>query len=153
MKVIFRSLLILLGMFVSVANAKDKSKDTTPVFQANLVGFQEVPAVSSVAQGQFRAVIVTDTQINFELTYHGLEGNITQAHIHFGKRGVAGGITLWLCGTATNPGPSGTQTCPQTAEGLTGRDGESDTCQHRGSGCAVDQRSGEYARVGVRSDS
>ena len=119
MKIIVRSVLILFIVFVSVAGAKDKSKDKPPFFQANLIGFQEVPAVSSVAQGKFRAVIVSDTQIDFELTYSGLEGNITQAHIHFGQRGVAGGITLWLCGTATNTGPSGTQTCPQTASGLT----------------------------------
>ena len=25
-----------------------------------------------------------------------------------------GGIVIWLCGTATNPGPAGTQTCPQS---------------------------------------
>ena len=119
MNVIFRSLLILLAMFVSVANAKDKNKDKVPFFHASLIGFQEVPAVSTVAQGKFRAVIVSETQIDFELTYSGLEGNVTQAHIHFGQRGVTGGITLWLCGTATNTGPAGTQTCPQTASGLT----------------------------------
>jgi hypothetical protein len=25
---------------------------------------------------------------------------------------VVGGISLWFCGTATNPGPAGTQLCP-----------------------------------------
>ena len=116
MKRILQSVILLLAMVVSVANAKDKDKP--PVFQAKLIGFQEVPAVSTVAEGKFRAVIVSDTRIDFTLTYHGLEGNVTQAHIHFGQRGVVGGISLWFCGTATNPGPAGTQTCPQTAEGL-----------------------------------
>jgi hypothetical protein len=27
---------------------------------------------------------------------------------------VNGSIVIWLCGTATNPGPAGTQTCPQS---------------------------------------
>ena len=36
-----------------------------------------------------------------------------QAHIHVAQRGVNGSIVIWLCGTATNPGPEGIQTCPQ----------------------------------------
>ena len=27
---------------------------------------------------------------------------------------VVGPIIIWLCGTAANPGPAGTQTCPQS---------------------------------------
>ena len=37
-----------------------------------------------------------------------------QAHIHFGKRAVNGGISVFLCGTAGFPGPAGTPTCPQS---------------------------------------
>ena len=88
--------------------------------QAKLVGFKEVPSVSTVARGEFRARINKDQQsIDYELTYEGLQGNVTQAHIHFAQRGVNGGIVIWLCGTASNTGPIGTQTCPQTAEGNT----------------------------------
>ena len=36
---------------------------------------------------------------------------MTQAHIHFGQKGIAGGISIWLCGTGTNPGPTGTPAC------------------------------------------
>src|SRR4051794_16230609 len=66
-------------------------------FQANLIGFREVPANSTVASGKFKAEIINDTTIAYELTYSGLEGTVTQAHIHFGQRFVAGGISLWLC--------------------------------------------------------
>jgi len=79
---------------------------------AKLTGFQEVPSVSTVARGEFRARINKDQQsIDYELTYEGLQGNVTQAHIHFAQRHVNGGIVLWFCGTTSNPGPAGTPTC------------------------------------------
>ena len=81
--------------------------------QATLSGYQEVPAVSTVAAGEFRAKISHDDQfIDYELSYSGLQGTVTQAHIHVAQRSVNGSIVIWLCGTATNPGPAGTQACP-----------------------------------------
>ena len=69
--------------------------------------------VSTVARGEFDATISEDEQsIVYELTYSGLQGTVTQAHIHVAQRGVNGSIVIWLCGTTTNPGPEGTQTCP-----------------------------------------
>jgi hypothetical protein len=41
---------------------------------------------------------------------------VTQAHIHFGAKSTNGGIMIWLCGTATNPGPAGTPACPASGE-------------------------------------
>ncbi len=82
---------------------------------ARLTGFQEVPSVATGAQGDFRARINPDDQsIDYELNYGGLQGNVRQAHIHFAQRHVNGSIVVWLCGTASNPGPAGTQLCPQT---------------------------------------
>jgi hypothetical protein len=82
---------------------------------ASLIGYEEVPAVSTVASGEFHATISEDEQsINYELTFSGLQGTVTQAHIHVAQRSVNGSIVIWLCGTTTNPGPSGTQTCPQS---------------------------------------
>jgi CHRD domain len=76
--------------------------------------YQENPDVSTVATGSFTATLDDDARtITYELSYSGLEGTVQQAHIHFGKRGVNGGVTLFLCGTATSPGPAGTPTCPQ----------------------------------------
>ncbi len=82
--------------------------------RTRLSGFQEVPAVSTPATGEFRGKIDRfDSQLEYEIEYSGLRGNVTQAHIHFGQRSVNGGIMIWLCGTATNPGPAGTPLCPQ----------------------------------------
>ena len=89
--------------------------------RAFLHGYEEVPAVSTVANGSFRATVGPSINgaLAYRLTYSGLEGTVTQAHIHFGQRGVNGGISVWLCGTTTNAGPTGTPTCPQsgTVEG------------------------------------
>lgn len=69
--------------------------------------------MSTVARGEFRARISDDEQsIDYKLTYSGLQGKVTQAHIHVAQRSVQGSIVIWLCGTETNSGPSGTQTCP-----------------------------------------
>ena len=78
-----------------------------------LVGWEENPSLSTPASGTFGATISNDdSEINYELTYTALMGAVTQAHIHVSQRGVNGGISAWLCGTATNPGPAGTPVCP-----------------------------------------
>ena len=85
-----------------------------------LSGYQENPDISTVARGSFKIDIDDhDETITYELRYHGLEGTVTQAHIHFGKFAVNGGITLFLCGTGGDltprpgtAGPVGTPTCP-----------------------------------------
>lgn len=85
------------------------------VFRALLVGYQEVPAVSSQADGVFEGISAGDwTSIEYALAYAGLQGTVQQAHIHFAQSRVNGPIVIWLCGTTTNPGPAGTQTCPQS---------------------------------------
>lgn len=81
----------------------------------NLHGYQEVPAVSTAASGEFDARISKDgTQIDYELSYSGLEGDVRQAHIHFGQAGVNGAIVVFLCQTAAATDPAGlAPTCPQ----------------------------------------
>jgi CHRD domain len=81
-----------------------------------LTGFQEVPVVSTEADGKFRADVRRD-QIDYQLRWEDLEGQVTQAHIHLGQRDVNGGISVWLCGNPNPPvvnPPAGTQTCPLT---------------------------------------
>ena len=79
---------------------------------AMLNGWEEVPSVSTVATGEFRATISPDDQsMTYELTYTGLQGTVTQAHIHVARRMANGSIVIWLCGTAGTPGPAGTATC------------------------------------------
>ena len=92
--------------------------------ETRLKGYQEVPAVSSAAKGKFSARINDKgamATIDYELSYSGLEGDVRQAHIHFGQRSVNGGISVWLCGTNLStpafPGPAGTPSCPGPREG------------------------------------
>lgn len=84
--------------------------------ETRLKGYQEVPAISTTASGRFKASIdKASNTISYEVSYSGLEGTVTQSHIHFGQRGVAGGISIWLCQTATNPSPvASTPVCPQS---------------------------------------
>jgi hypothetical protein len=73
-------------------------------FKARLNGFQETPAVSSTGYGDFDAELVNDTTIHYVFRYAGLEGgNSLFAHVHFGERGVAGGVSYFLCGGSTKP--------------------------------------------------
>jgi hypothetical protein len=80
-----------------------------------LIGYQETPSVSTVASGNFEAEIDdAANEIHYTLSFSGLEGTVSQAHIHFGQRSVAGGISAWLCeGTIASPSAS-TPTCPQS---------------------------------------
>jgi hypothetical protein len=89
------------ALFVAgAAGADDKVR-------ATLKGFNEVPSVSTEGSGTFEAVINKNGDaIDFEITYTGIQGTVTQSHMHVGQRGVNGGIVLWICGTATNPLPA-----------------------------------------------
>ena len=110
----------LLGALpVSTVQADDDHDDgrSKRNFRVGLSPYQEVPAISSVAKGEFRLRISRDGQsMGYELSYSGLEGTVTQAHIHFGQKHVNGGISVFLCGTGTGgtAGPAGTPVCPQS---------------------------------------
>ena len=111
-----------------------------------MTGYEEVPAVSTVATGEFQSRISDDeTQIDYELSYSDLEGAVTQAHIHFGQRSVNGGISVWLCG---NPGPGvvpppGTPACPPSPATVTGSLTASNVVGPAGQGIAA----GEFAEL------
>lgn|SRR3989442_6815605 len=125
MKFVRVFIIALIGLLGTAAGSSHQDQ-----FHANLIGFREVPANSTVASGEFKATIINDTTIAYELTYSGLEAPVTQAHIHFGQRFVAGGISLWLCQIPAtpllnppNPNPSDptglAPLCPQEAQGGT----------------------------------
>jgi CHRD domain len=82
------------------------------VFQATLTGYEEVPVVSTVANGLFYAVSSGDS-IFYSLWYTGLQAGVTQAHIHIAQPGVNGSIIIFLCQTATNPDQNGSPACLQ----------------------------------------
>jgi hypothetical protein len=78
----------------------------TKKFHAELNGFQETPSVSTTGFGTFDATLVDDERLHFVFRYSGLEGgNSLFAHVHFGTRYVAGGVSYFLCGGSTKPTP------------------------------------------------
>ncbi len=86
--------------------------------QASLIGYEEVPAVSTPASAEFKAHISGDDgMIEYELSYSGLIGTVQQSHIHFGQPAVNGSVVIWLCQTTTTPAPAAvaalTPFCPQ----------------------------------------
>jgi CHRD domain len=82
---------------------------------ALLTGYEESPSVSTTGTGAFTATIAPDGDvIQYTETYSGLQGTVTQSHIHVGQLGVNGSIVIFLCQTATNPDPTGlAPECPQ----------------------------------------
>ncbi|HEY4368668.1 MAG TPA: CHRD domain-containing protein [Steroidobacteraceae bacterium] len=92
---------------------------------AELRPTEEVPALSSAASGTFKATIDEPAQtITYEVSYAGLEGSVTQSHIHLGQRKANGGISVFLCGNAptvppaTVPQPPACPTSPATVTGV-----------------------------------
>ena len=99
-----------------------------------LEGYQEVPSVSTGATGTFKARIVNGGEgIDYTLTYSGLEADATQSHIHFGQKGVNGGISAFFCSNLPNP-PAGTPACPLRGGTLTGTIDASDVIGPTGQG-------------------
>jgi hypothetical protein len=95
----------------------DHRDDGDRRLKTRLRGIEEPPSVSSTGRGAFRASIPEDrTSIDYKLEYEDLEGDVLQAHIHLGQRGVNGGIAVFLCTNLGN-GPAGTQTCPGPRDG------------------------------------
>ena len=91
----------------------------TNVPAVTLIGYLEAPSISTNAVGSFEATIDdAERRIRYTLSYSGLEGTVTQAHIHFGQQHTVGAIVAWLCeGTARPPVPElspVTPECPQS---------------------------------------
>lgn len=103
--------------------------------QVFLTGYEEVPAISTTGNGEFRARIFNEPsptiitgdapRIEYELSYSNLQGNVTQAHIHLGQMSVNGGISVWLCANPallppTTVIPPGTPPCPSPPAQVSG---------------------------------
>jgi hypothetical protein len=91
-------------------------------YSATLVPGQENPALSASASGTITLNIDEAAgEIEYELSYTGLV-DVRQSHIHFEKPALNGGIFLWLCKTATNPGPTPGKTpdCPVGSGSVSG---------------------------------
>ena len=112
-------------MFVALATAPAHAqRGGVGVFTATLAGENEVPLVSSPAQGTFSAEIdETAQEVHFELSYSGLTTAIRQAHIHIAQPFASGAIMVWLCETTLNPAPANVAADVPTCEQNTDADG------------------------------
>jgi hypothetical protein len=132
---------IVLGI-VTLAAAPIASAQNLHRIGTNLIGYQEVPAISTVGNGTFDATISQDeTQLTYTLSYADMESTVTQAHIHFGQLSVNGGISIWLCGNASatiNP-PAGTPVCPPSPATVTRTVTAADVVGPAGQGIAATQ--------------
>lgn len=86
--------------------------------QTRLTSFQEVPSLSSPGSGSFEARLGKES-FSYEVSYRNLSSPVLQAHIHFGQKGVNGGISVFLCSNLGN-GPAGTQACPSPSGNVRG---------------------------------
>jgi hypothetical protein len=84
--------------------------------RAELISFNQVPAVLASSHGSFEATINDDGTISFTLSYANMSSSVVQAHIHFGASKTNGGIMVYLCGVQKPACPaSGTVTGTITA--------------------------------------
>ena len=95
--------------------------------------------MSTTGSGAFRATVTPSGDgFAYRLTYSALEGNVTQAHIHFGQPFTTGGISVWLCSNLNPPGatPPGTPACPPPPATITGTIDASDVVGPNAQGIA-----------------
>jgi CHRD domain len=98
-------------------------------FSARLSGFQELGALNAETgailtdgTGTLQLDLDKKSQMaTYTLTFSNLSSAVTQAHIHFGKVHVPGGIFVWLCQTAAAISPTkGTPLCPTAGGSVSG---------------------------------
>lgn len=85
-----------------------------PAFNGQVEG-----AVSTTGRGTFSARIDRANRvITYELGYQDLEGDVLQAHIHFGRPATNGGVMVFLCTNLNNdPSPTPAPACPGPRSG------------------------------------
>ena len=106
-------MLFPLGLAVLMGCATEKSAEKPPAVNAPVIKnvalttSDEVPvcpAASPGAQGTANVVLSPDeSSITTTVTYSGLSGPATAAHIHAGKTGVAGPVVLPFSGDLSSP--------------------------------------------------
>jgi hypothetical protein len=110
---------LLLGVSIMlVQSASADNRHRVEIVRAKLVGFEEVPTLSSSGSGWFVARIKGD-EITYSLHYQDLESTVTQSHIHFSERHQNGSVVVFLCSNLGN-GPAGTQLCPAAPATISG---------------------------------
>ena len=99
---------------------KDRGASESKRFHAVPIGYEEVPAISTPASGDFKATLNrAGDRLSWRLTYRGILTPVQQAHIHFGQPAVNGGVSAFLCSNL--PGaPAGVQPCPAPPARISG---------------------------------
>src|SRR5262245_12217925 len=100
---------IAFGVVASLALANG-GHDKKGSISAKLTGYEETPSNIVAGSAKFTATVASD-KITFKLDYQNLTGNPMAAHIHVGQKGVAGGVSGWICGGGSQPA------CPASTSG------------------------------------
>jgi hypothetical protein len=107
------------AMSATYANAQSFHTDFSGFFEVGALN-NETGAIFSNGEATLKLKLDKKVQsLTYTLTYSNLSANVTQAHIHFGKVHVPGGIFLFLCSNLGN-GPAGTPPCPANGGTVTG---------------------------------
>jgi hypothetical protein len=139
MKKIYVKVSLIAILLLPICQAQAINLHGAKHFKAVLRGLEEVPANSTTGIGTFQARLDPgETTLTFELSYSGLEGTGTVAHVHLGQRDVNGGISFFLCG-----GESGQPACPLTEGTVSGTVTAEDVIGPEGQGIAP----GEFAEI------
>lgn len=104
----------VLGLVFTTALADEGATN----FSTSMTGFNETPPILTNGSGSFHAT-VQGNAISYTESFSGLTSPVTQSHIHFGERGVAGAVFVFLCTNLGN-GPAGTPACPAGGGTVTG---------------------------------
>jgi hypothetical protein len=99
----------------------------TEEFRAAFSGFNEVGALNAqsgaiLSDGTASLVLKLDRAaqtVSYTLEFSGLSAPVTQAHIHFGKVHMSGGVMVFFCSNLSTA-PAGTQACPVSGGTVTG---------------------------------
>ena len=112
--------ILLAACFTLPANAEEFSAKLTGFQEIGGLGAGETGAIFSPGKGTLQVDLNKNAHtLTYTLTYSGLVAPILQAHIHFGKIHVAGGIMVFLCTNLGN-GPAGTPACPANGGTVSG---------------------------------
>jgi CHRD domain len=120
-----RSIMIsaaLAATLCAAATAQADDSSTVERFHARLSGFNEVGGVGAAQTGAILSdgTATAEAELDkgagtatYTLTLSGFRSNVLQAHIHFGKTHVGGGILVFFCSNLPSPPPN-TPACPQS---------------------------------------
>ena len=109
--------------FAPAAMAGPRVEEFHAVFSGfNEIGSLTAPTGAIMSDGRATLELRLDRAnqtLSYVLKFSGLSAAVTQAHIHFGKIHVAGGVMVFFCSNLASA-PAGTQACPASPGTVTG---------------------------------